>query len=353
MTQPPAPGAAAVGADPENNNIGRGVVNQTERFYKIEQMLRSRGTVPIVDFLSLFEMSMATFKRDLRDLRDRFGIDIVWSRERGGYCLDPNSPNRELPGLWFNAAEIHALLTANHLLERLQPGLLAPHLAPLQQRIRKLIEKGDHSIEEVARRVRVLPLASRRLPPERFEIVAHAVLARRRLRIAYRSRGKNDRTEREISPQRLVHYRDNWYLDAWDHGKDELRIFSADAIGEARLLEQKARAIPEEQLDAELGAGYGIFAGRRTQNAVLRFTPARARWVAHEQWHPKQKGRFESDGCYTLEIPYSDARELVLDILKYGPDVEAIAPSELRREVAKRLREAVRRYGDALNSDEA
>jgi predicted DNA-binding transcriptional regulator YafY len=328
-------------------------VNQTERFYKIEQMLRSRGTVPIADFLDRFEMSKATFKRDLRDLRDRFGIDIVWSREHGGYRIDPNSPNRELPGLWFNASEIHALLTANHLLERLQPGLLAPHLDPLKQRIRKLIEKGDHSTEEVARRVRVIPLASRRLPPERFEVVAHAVLARKRLRIAYHSRGKDERTEREVSPQRLVHYRDNWYLDAWDHGKEALRVFAADAITSVRVLKAKARNIPEKQLDAEVGAGYGIFAGRKTHNAVLRFTPERARWVAHEQWHPKQKGHFEPDGSYTLEIPYSDSRELVLDILKYGPDVEVVAPAELRREVIKRMQAAIRRYGVRHHSDDA
>ncbi len=67
--------------------------------------------------------------------------------------------------------------------------------------------------------------------------------------------------------------------------------------------------------------------------------------MADERWHPEQKGRYDGNH-YLLEIPYSDDRELVLDILKYGPDVEVIAPASLRREVAERLRLAAQRYNE-------
>jgi predicted DNA-binding transcriptional regulator YafY len=52
------------------------------------------------------------------------------------------------------------------------------------------------------------------------------------------------------------------------------------------------------------------------------------------------------DDAYELQVPYSDSRELAMDILKYGPDVEVIAPPELRRLVAGRLLAAAHRYPD-------
>ena len=61
-------------------------------------------------------------------------------------------------------------------------------------------------------------------------------------------------------------------------------------------------------------------------------------------WHPAQKGRFLPDGRYQLDIPFSDTRELVMDILKNGPDVEVVSPPELRDEIENKLRQALQRY---------
>ena len=67
--------------------------------------------------------------------------------------------------------------------------------------------------------------------------------------------------------------------------------------------------------------------------------------MADESWHPEQKGRFE-DGYYVLEIPYSDSRELVGDILRHGPEVVVISPPALREEVSRRLEAALEQYQD-------
>ena len=67
--------------------------------------------------------------------------------------------------------------------------------------------------------------------------------------------------------------------------------------------------------------------------------------MADEQWYPEQQGRFLEDGSYELQIPYSVTHELVMDILKYGPDVEVVEPEGLREEVVARLQSALGRYG--------
>jgi predicted DNA-binding transcriptional regulator YafY len=187
-------------------------------------------------------------------------------------------------------------------------------------------------------------MAARRLALDHFAVVGSALLRRKRLLIAHYVRARDETIEREVSPQRLVYYRDNWYLDAWCHLRNDLRSFAVDAIRRAEIIEQPARNVPEKTLDSVLGAGYGIFSGRKVQWAKLRFTPERARWVSLELWHPKQKARFEKDGSYLLEIPYSDSRELVMDILKQGAGAEVLAPAALRKDVAAQLKAALDRY---------
>lgn len=325
-------------------------MDRTERFYKIDQMISDCTVVRFDDFLSALEVSPATLKRDLQYLRDRLNAPIVWDRDAGGYRYEkdnaaPAGSQFELPGLWFNASEIHALLTMQHLLATLdQGGLLGPHVQPLMARLNGLLGTTDNTADEIRKRVRIVGVGARRMQLHHFEKVGSALLHRKRLFITYHARGKNEVSEREVSPQRLVHYRENWYLDAWCHMRRELRSFSVDAILKAELFETPAKNVSEKTLDEVLGSGYGIFSGKKVQWAKLKFTAERARWVAQEQWHPRQRGRFEADGSYVLEIPYSDDRELVMDMLKHGPAIEVLAPQTLRERVAALLRDAAATY---------
>ncbi|MBL8526520.1 MAG: WYL domain-containing protein [Burkholderiales bacterium] len=322
-------------------------MERTERFYRIQQLLHDRRVVPFTVFLETLEVSRATVKRDLEYLRNRMNAPIAWDPEARGYRFaapDAGGGQYELPGLWFNASEIHALLTMQHLLAQIEPGVLAPQLMPIADRLRLLLGSGDHSVEEVQKRVRVLGMAARRFDRADFAVVGSALLRRKRLHLHYYVRSRDELTEREVSPQRLVYYRDNWYLDAWCHRRDDLRSFAIDAIRDAEILDKKARDIPESTLNRVLGSGYGIFSGHRVRWGRLRFTPERARWVAAEEWHSRQRGRVEADGSYVLEVPYNDDRELVMDILRHGPDVEVLGPSALRRVVRERLAASLERY---------
>jgi len=323
-------------------------MDRTERFYKIDRLLREVRVASVALLLEKLEVSPATLKRDLEYMRNRLRAPIVFDREAGGYRLERETPGDaqyELPGLWFSPAEIHALLTLRHLVANLRAGsVLGPHVEAVTARLAAALGRGDHSADELARRVRILDMASRDVKIEHFELVGSALSRRRRLKIAYYGRARGDLSERVVSPQRLVHYRDNWYLDAYCHWRDDLRSFAVDAIRAAQMLDDPAMDIADATLDAALGSGYGIFSGAAIEWARLRFTPQRARWVSAEQWHPQQRSHREPDGSYVLEIPYSDPRELTMDILRHGADVEVLAPTALRDQVVAALDAARGRY---------
>ena len=117
-----------------------------------------------------------------------------------------------------------------------------------------------------------------------------------------------------------------------------------DGIRSAALTNKKADDVSEKTLQENFAQSYGIFSGRATKRAKLRFTPGRARWVSSEQWHGQQEGSFDEDGYYTLEFNYNQDPELVMDILKHGSEVEVISPATLRHKVATELKKAAEKY---------
>ena len=325
-------------------------MDRTERFYRIDQLLQERGVVSRREFLDALEVSPATFKRDLEYMRERLNAPVAWDADARGYryaAAPQRGPRFALPGLWFNEGEAFALVMMEHLLASLdQGGLIGPHIAPLRARLTAILGTGDSSAAEVRKRVRLLAFAQRRLPLEHFETLGRATMKRQRLHIGYHARSTDVTSARDVSPQRLVHYRGNWYLDAWCHLRNDLRTFAVDGIRHATIQDEPAREVSTKALEEHLAAGYGIVrSGRELTWAKLRFSAERARWVAAEAWHPDQRGAFDACGRYTLEVPYRDDRELALEIMKHGPEVEVLAPLELRAKIAGLHRAAVAANG--------
>lgn len=332
---------------PDNNNENGRSVDRTGRLHKIQQMLASRHVVPRDAFLEELDISRATFKRDLEYLRERLALPIAWDRDAGGYRMDTRDTahaSYQLPGLWLSSDEMYSLLAIEQLLNRIEPGLFDRQLGPLRGRIRQLLETGDHSLEDFEQRIRLPGIEPGAIDASLFQTLIAALLYRRRLGIELQDRLSDSVQGYEISPQRLVHFREHWYLDAWCHDPPELCSIPLDSVVSARPIDKRAREITRKTLDAELGAGYRVFAGRKTHTAVLKFSPQRARWAARDRWHSDQQGSWELDGGYVLQVPFGDPRELLPDILKYGDGVVVLGPPALRAEVRKRLKAAAAGY---------
>ena len=335
---------------------------KTARLYKIELLIRQRGSVSFAQFQEALEVSPATLKRDLEYLRDQLGAPIEYARDSNGYrfatattlgaagvagAAAGRGHRHDLPRLWFSERELYSLLMAQQLLAGLDAdGTLNRHLQPLLDRIHGLLgPAGETDAKALMKRVKIISALRRPVPPESFERMGEALMRRRRLQMRYLSRSRGEVGEREVSPQRLVHYKNTWYLDAWCHSRDRLLRFALDAVQEARLLATRAKDVPMRQVQAEMDTGYGIFAGGTRQEATLLFSPQAAPWISREEWHPAQQGRWLDDGSWALTLSYVDETELVMDILRQGEQVRVLAPASLREAVQRRLAAALAVYG--------
>ena len=319
-------------------------MSEVVRLYQYKSLLSGRRAVSADELMVKLEISRATLKRDIAKLRDQLHVPIEFNREMSGYTLAAGQTDSELPGLWFSQQELLALVTIQQLLEQLEPGLLGAKLRPLHARLAALMDKHGLTSQDVAKRIRIVHAGKRTVVAKSFEVLAAATMARKRLKIWHFNRQNGKTIEREVSPQRLVHYRDNWYLDAWCHLRDELRSFSVDVVSRLDVLSTPAKEVTQKQLAEAFDSGYGIFGGATKAVAIIKFTAERARWVAGESWHPNQRSSTQEDGSYVLEIPYSDERELIGDLLRFGADVEVMAPPDLRNKVKRALHEAAGRY---------
>ena len=320
-------------------------MDRYERILSLHRILKTaRYPVTVARLQDELDCSRATVYRDLAFLRDALMAPVVGDGEAGFRYQAEEGGRFELPGLWLNSGELHALLAAQQLLSRSGGGVLSSALAPLQSRIEKLLDEHAAGKRWPIERVRVIPHRTRRMDEHAFRIVCSAVLERKQLSFEYRARSTDEKTRRTVSPQRVTHYRDNWYLDAWDHDREALRSFSVDRITGARVLDSDARDIEETELDRHLAGSYGIFSGPPKGTATIVFSAKAARWVADEHWHSQQQGRFLADGRYELKVPYSAARELLMDVLHYGSDAEIVEPQSLREQAKSLLQLALSNY---------
>ena len=318
-------------------------MERTERIALLHGLLsRNRYGLSNDRLMQEAQCSRSTLYRDLSFMRDTLGAPLEHEGDpaRVWRYVYQGADTFQLPGVWLSADELYALMLAQQVLQRSGAGLLSQALGPLQPRIHKILGDKARRLD----RLRVLRTQARNANQSVFRIVTEAVLEGRQLRFTYEARSTQQDRERLVSPQRLTHHRDNWYLDAWDPAPAALRRYALDRIRKPELTDQPAHDIPITQLDTHQAAGYGIFAGPVSATATIRFSPHAARWIADEHWHPKQRQRVLPDGSLELTIPYAQPRELLMDIQRYGADAEVLAPPELRQQMRDTLMAALERY---------
>lgn len=321
-------------------------MSRLERVYHLHNILRARRR-PISRQQLMEELgcSQATLYRLIGQLRDELGAPLEQDPETREYFYDRQlAGNFELPGIWISPGELQALLTAQQVLAQAQPGPMASELGALQDRIMKLLDTQGLHLGSQPQRIHIQHSAGRPVPERMMDDVLTALFERQRLNIRYHARTSDEVTERQVSPQRLTYYRGAWYLDAWCHSREGLRSFALERIQYQLRLDEPARELSPQELSAHYEGAYGIFSGPATDIAELVFGAEAARWVADETWHAQQQGDWLPDGRYKLRIPYGAPKELVMDILRHGPDVEVLGPDALVQEVKRSLQGMNRIY---------
>ncbi len=329
----------------------------------IDRMISEKGIVKSVELQAVLGVSEPTLKRDLRYMREELNAPIVYSRAQGGYVYskrglgDLNRPvvgrrERNPDGTpqrhtWFNSEELYTLLSTIDNLEHLsrnRHSVIYRELEPLRARVANLLTIGEIAPKEMLSRMRVISDRVPYLEKGCFKTIGAALCERRQVLIEYYTNSRGEASERVISPCRLVHYKNRWYVDAYCHKTDSLRTFLIDNVWKAEILEAEARRISIGVIQKTLDESYGIFRGKDIQTAEILVRKDFVQYIMRESWHPHQQLMRHADGTATLTVPYANPTELVGQILRWGTGLEVKAPASLRGLVAEQAAKIVASY---------
>ncbi len=281
-------------------------MDRFDKIYRLHGLLSNRHTpVSLEKIKEHLECSKSTATRIIEILRDHLNAPLEYYREPNGYQYNHQSSSTpyELPGLWFSSEELHGLLICQQILQSISPGILSEQIESLQQRINKMLSKENSPQPVIANKIH-FPSVGRRLNDDQHfkRIATHC------------------------------------------HFRNKLRIFSIDCVYSAESLDQAALTIDTEKMQSFLHSAYGVFTGKAKNLAVLEFTKSRANWVADEHWRPDQQSHWLKNGNYQLSIPFSDSRELIMDILKHGAEVKVTSPPFLQELVKQEIEKMQKNY---------
>lgn len=194
-------------------------MGQTERIYLLHRLFSTHrlglGMERIAEALGC---AVITVRRDLQFLRDTLRAPLVLEgdpRPKWRYVSKEGEPPFQLPRVWLEPDELYALLFALQLIGGEGKLGLGKLLGPLQLRLEKLLGTKVQRLN----RLSVLRVQARRSNQVVFRLVVQAVLDARILEFCYLARRSGKDQAWRVSPQRLIHHRDCWYLDASNRQK--------------------------------------------------------------------------------------------------------------------------------------
>lgn len=328
------------------------------RLFRIDQMIHDQGPVSFDVLQKALHCSAPTLKRDLHYLRNELKAPIVYSYKHNGYFYSDTDGKPDkvvlrkefmLPATWYSPTEMVALLVALDLFDKVQEegdGLLAGEMKSMKARLLSLIQDNKLQARELHRRLKMVTPQLKAYRNPFFEVIGSALAHRMRLNVTYYSKSRKTANERELSPLRLVNYKNRWYLDAWCHTSDALKTFSLDNVRSAQLLTKRCKLVAMRDVVRELDQGYGLFSGKVVQRAHIEIDDVMAVYVKDEIWHKDQEMILHDDGTLTLSVPYAQETELIGQILKLGTHAHVTGPASLCDSVKHELRGMLKFYAE-------
>lgn len=307
-------------------------MKKIERIYLLDNILKERRTpIAIEALMARLECSQATIYRLIATMRDEMNAPIE-TDDQGVYY--DRSSQFDLPGIRLNAEETQGLLMAAQLLEDLQSDALRKPMQRILENIDKVLQQKGIANRRL---IQIIPALSRKPDAVVFQTVMNALQTDKKLDISYLTRSSQQTTQRLVSPQRLTSYKNAWYLDAWCHLREGIRLFALEQIQNIEVDIEKAHKVSGQALRDHYADSYGIFSGPMKSTAVIQIDKKLAPWTVFEHWHSKQSIEHLDDKHMLLSIPYNDERELIADVMRLGSAAKIMQPESLQQQFKKQL----------------
>lgn len=254
---------------------------------------------------------LRTFQRDVREIRNNFGIDIEYSRENKGYFIS----NSESENMNFQR-RMDAFDMFNSL--------------NLAQNLNQYIH------------------LERRRPQgtEHIYGILHAIKNKVQVAFSYQKFWEAETTQRILEPYGLKEFRQRWYVMGKEKKNGEVRTFGLDRITNLDVTNRKFEFPANFNIEEYFKYSFGIIGpnGKKPEEIILSFDAVQGKYIKTLPLHVDQEILFENKDELRLKLFLFITDDLIMELLSFGENMMVIKPKSLAKLMKDEHKKAYQQY---------
>ena len=303
-----------------------------ERMLRIHHSLQTNSFPNATTLARELEVSTKSIQRDLDFMRDRLALPIEYHPQKFGYHY--TGEVTAFPTMHITEGELVALVIAEKALQQYRGTQFEkPLLSAIRKIEQSLPDTISLNLSDIEKTISFRTSAEPVLDLKTFDALAKATAQHKQLELCYRKPGSKQTEFRLVDPYHLANINGEWYLFAYDHGREDIRTFVPARV---HSVKQTGKTFPRPEkfsLERRLHDSFGVHSGQGQYSVILRFAARVADFVREKKWHPSQKLRELRDGRVELSLQLSSLVEIERWVLSWGGDAVVVKPPELANSI--------------------
>lgn len=255
--------------------------------------------------------SKRTLQRDIKEIRNVFGIDIEYSKSQKGYFISQNE-NENM--------NFQRMMEAFDMFNSLN---LAQDLTPFIH-LEKRRPQGTENLYGLL----------------------HAIKNRLKIKYTYQKFWEDEFSQRLVEPYALKEFKNRWYLMANDSKDNKIKSFALDRLTNLEITKQPYQYPDKYSIEQSYRYCFGIISpnGEDPQEIILSFDPFQGKYIKTLPLHETQQVLVDNDQELIIKLKLCLTHDLIMELLSFGDNMKVIEPKLLEKRIKQAHEKAYRQY---------
>ena len=255
--------------------------------------------------------SKRTLQRDMKVIRNVFGIDIEYSKSNKGYYIS----QIETENMNFQRMiEAFDMFNSLNLAQDLMPFI---HLE-------KRRPQGTENLYGLL----------------------HAIKNRLKIKFTYQKFLEEELTQRLVEPYALKEFKNRWYVLAKDSKDNNIKSFALDRLTNLEITTQSYQYPDNYSIEQSYRYCFGIISpnDEEPQDIILLFNPFQGKYIKTLPLHETQQVLVDNDKETRIKLKLCLTHDLIMELLSFGDNMKVIEPKSLADEIKQAHKNAYKQY---------
>jgi proteasome accessory factor B len=255
--------------------------------------------------------SKRTLQRDLKEIRELFGIDVEFSKSRKGYYILQN----EHENMNFQRMmEAFDMFNSLNLTQDLTPFI---HLE-------KRKPQGTENLYGIL----------------------HAIKNKLEIVFEYQKFCDDEPSIRAVAPYALKEFKNRWYILAKDGKDGNIKSFALDRLTDLEITNKKFVFPGTYNVEEHFRYCFGIMSpnDEGPKEIILSFDPDQGKYVKTLPLHETQQILIDKADQLQIKLTLYITYDFIMELLSFGDNVKVLKPESLANEIKAAHQKAYEQY---------